>query len=115
MQAVGERPPPARIDDWRAPRFAADIAEMRASLASMAEAIELTPERVVGDARDATGLDDLGTDDDPGWHDRLGILLRGLREKAGLGAWGTVSNHLQNAYVKLGISNRADLADALGL
>ena len=27
----------------------------------------------------------------------------------------TVSNHLQNAYVKLGISNRADLADALGL
>jgi DNA-binding NarL/FixJ family response regulator len=27
----------------------------------------------------------------------------------------TVSNHLQNAYVKLGISTRADLADALGL
>ncbi len=27
----------------------------------------------------------------------------------------TVSNHLQNAYVKLGISNRDDLADALGI
>jgi DNA-binding CsgD family transcriptional regulator len=27
----------------------------------------------------------------------------------------TVSNHLQNAYVKLGISTRADLAEALGL
>jgi DNA-binding NarL/FixJ family response regulator len=27
----------------------------------------------------------------------------------------TVSNHLQNAYVKLGISTRADLAVALGI
>ena len=27
----------------------------------------------------------------------------------------TVSNHLQNAYVKLGISNRVDLSDALGI
>ena len=27
----------------------------------------------------------------------------------------TISNHLQNAYVKLGISNRVDLAAALGL
>ena len=89
---MGERPPPARIDDWREPRFPPDIAELRASLAPIAETIELTPERLVADACAATGLDDLGTDDDPGWHDRLALLLRGLREEAGLGAWGTVSN-----------------------
>ena len=33
---------------------------------------------------------------------RLGLSVR------------TVSNHLQNAYLKLGISGREDLADALG-
>jgi hypothetical protein len=90
---VGERPAPARIDDWTEPRFGADIAELRAALVPVAETIELTPERIVGDARQGSGLDDLGTDDDPGWHDRLAVLLRGLREEADLGAWGTVSNH----------------------
>lgn len=90
---MGERPPPARIDDWTDPVFAPDIAELRASLAPVADATELTPEAVVAGARDSVGLDELGTDADPGWHDRLALLLEGLREDADLGAWGTVSNH----------------------
>ena len=110
MPAVGQRPPPARIDDWTEPRFSPDIAELRASLAPVAEAIELTPERLVADAREATGLDDLGVGDDPGWHDRLALLLHGLREEAGLGAWGTVSNA---GLVTQLVTNRLLLTDLL--
>lgn len=47
------------------------------------------------------------------------LAARGLASKAIARELGvterTVSNHLQNAYVKLGISTRADLVDALGL
>jgi len=50
----------------------------------------------------------------------IGLLaVRGLASKAIARELGvserTVSNHLQNAYVKLGISTRADLAEALGV
>lgn len=110
MPAVGERPPPARIDDWTDPVFSPEIAELRSSLAPMAEELELTPDAVVGEARLSTGLDDLGTDGDPGWHDRLELLLRSLRHDARLGAWGTVSNH--GLVVQL-VRNRLLLADLL--
>lgn len=89
---MGERPAPARIDDWGDPRFAPEIAELRASLVPMADAIELAPEAIVPAAREAAGLENLGTATDPGWHDRLDLLLRGLREEAGLGAFGKVSS-----------------------
>jgi hypothetical protein len=107
---MGQRPPPARIDDWTAPRFSPEIADLRASLAPMAEGIRLEPDAVVAEATASTGLDDLGTAADPGWHDRLATLLRGLREEAGLGTWGTVSNH---GLVSQLIANRLRLTDLL--
>jgi hypothetical protein len=107
---VGQRPAPARIDDWTAPRFSPAIAELRANLVPLADTIELTPERIVADASTATGLDDLGTGDDPGWHDRLDVLLRGLRDEARLGAWGVVANH--GLLVQL-VSNRLLLTELL--
>jgi len=90
---VTERAAPARIDDWTEPRFCPEIAALRASLASMAEAIELDAAAIIGVAREATGLEDLGTEQDPVWHDRLEVLLHGLRDEARLSAWGVVSNH----------------------
>jgi hypothetical protein len=110
VPAVGERPPPARIADWTDPVFSPEIAELRSSLEPMAEELELTPDAVVGEARASTGLDDLGTDGDPGWHDRLELLLRCLRRDARLGAWGTVSNH--GLVVQL-VRNRLLLTDLL--
>ena len=76
----------------------------------MAEAIELAPEPIVAAARGATGLEDLGTDDDPGWHDRLDLLLRCLRDEAGLSAWGVVSNH---GLVTQLVTNRLRITDLL--
>lgn len=110
MGDVLQRPPPARIDDWSEPRFPPEVADLRASLAPVAEAIELTPSRIVADAVEATALDDLGTAGDPGWHDRLDLLLQGLREEARLDAWGTVSNH--GLLVQL-VRNRLLLTDLL--
>lgn len=107
---MGERPAPARIDDWCDPVFAPDIAELRASLVPVAAGIDLVPERIVADASTATGLSDLGTGGDPGWHDRLEVLLRALRGEADLGAWGTVSNH--GLLVQL-VRNRLLLTDLL--
>ena len=110
MPAVGERPPPARIADWSDPVFAPEIAELRASLEPMAVDLELTPDAVVGEARASTGLEELGTAGDAGWHDRLDVLLRSLRREARLGAWGTVSNH--GLVVQL-VRNRLLVADLL--
>jgi hypothetical protein len=110
VPGVGGRSKPARIADWTDPVFSPEIAELRSSLEPMAEELELTPDAVVGEARASTGLDDLGTDGDPGWHDRLELLLRCLRRDARLGAWGTVSNH--GLVVQL-VRNRLLLTDLL--
>jgi hypothetical protein len=42
--------------------------------------------------RAETGLTDLG-ESDPGFHERLDVLLAGLRDEAGLSPFGVVSNH----------------------
>ena len=89
---IAERPPAALIDDLTAPRFPDDIAELRRSLEPLAAEVRLEPEAIVDQAEAETGLDDLGTGDDPGWHERLDVVLRAFREEAGLSAWGTVSN-----------------------
>jgi hypothetical protein len=104
------RPAPVRIDDFSAPRFTDDIAELRRNLVPMAEQIRLEPDALVGEATTATGLDDLGTADDPGWHDRLDLVLRCFREEVHPDAWGTVSNH--GLFGQL-VRNRLLLADLL--
>jgi PAS domain-containing protein len=99
-----------RIDDWSDPVFPPEAAALRESVRPLAEAIVLEPDALVAEARAATGLDDLGIDDDPGWTERLGVLLAGLRDEAGLDAWGTVSSA---GLVGQLVRNRLLLADLL--
>jgi hypothetical protein len=80
------------IDDLDAPRFSPEVAEMMALAAPMADALELTPEAVLAQAVAETGLDDFGGD---GFREPLGVLLAGLRDEAGLGAFGTINLHTQ--------------------
>lgn len=82
----------ARIDDWSDPVFPPEAAALRESVRPLAEAIVLEPDALVAEAQAATGLDDLGIDDDPGWLERFGVLLAALRDEADLDGWGTVSS-----------------------
>lgn len=107
---MGERPAPVRIDDWSEPQFSPAITELRQSLEGMAASIRIEPTPLLVDAAAATGVDDLGIADDPGFAERLAVVCRAFREEAHLDAWGTVSNHGLLSQV---LRNRFLLADLL--
>jgi hypothetical protein len=56
----------------------------------MAGDVRLERDALLADARQQTGLSDYG---DPGFVERLDVLLRALREEAGLSPFGVVSNY----------------------
>ncbi|MFN8546225.1 MAG: sulfotransferase [Candidatus Binatia bacterium] len=85
-----DRPPRVRIDDYASPRFSPEMTQMRAAVAPLAEQLRLEPDVLLTDAAAQTGLDDFG---DRGFEERLGVLLRALREEAGLSPFGVVSNY----------------------
>lgn len=95
------------IDDLASPRFSPEVAEMMALAAPMADAIELTPEALLAQAVAETGFDDFGGD---GFREPLVVLLAGLRDEAGLSAFGTVNLHAQIAQC---LKNRLLLEDLL--
>ncbi len=104
-----DRPAPVRLDDLAAPRFTPDIAALRESIAPMADAIRLEPDPLIAEARDATGLEDLG-DRGGGAAARLTLLLTALREEGGLTAFGVVNNH---GLITQLLKNRLLLTDLL--
>jgi hypothetical protein len=65
---------------------------MMALAAPLAEGLDLTPDAVLAQAAAETGLGDFGPD---GFREPLAVLLAGLRDEAGLSAFGTVNIHTQ--------------------
>lgn len=93
---MAARPLPVRITDYSKPVFDPTIAEIRDSVASFAETLELTADAIASAAAGALGLDDFGLDDfggDGSWHERLDVLCGALEREAGLSPFGRVSNH----------------------
>ena len=79
-----------RITDYAQPEYAPDIRALMDSVAPMAADLRLEPDAVIAEAGSQTGLHDFG---DPSFRERLDVLLRGLRDEAGLSQWGVLSNH----------------------
>jgi hypothetical protein len=82
-----------RIDDFASPRFSDDVRAIRDAVVPIAAELELEAGPMIEQAQSETGLHDLGDGDDPGYRERLDVLLAGLREDAGLAPFGVVSNH----------------------
>jgi Sulfotransferase family len=87
-----ERPARIRIEDFATPRFSPKMAQLRASVASLADHLHLEVDALLADAAAQTGLDDFGA---PDFTERLGVLLYGLREEAGLSPFGVVTSYSQ--------------------
>ena len=84
------RPAPVHIDDYAQPRFSPEVAAIRESVIPLAAELRLETGPLLAAAGAATGLDDFGA---PDFERRLDLLLRALREQAGLSPFGVVSNH----------------------
>jgi hypothetical protein len=82
-----------RIDDYANPRFSAEVRAIRAAVVPMAAELRLEAAPMIEQACAETGLHDLGDADDPGYRERLDVLLAGLRDEAGLAPFGVVGNH----------------------
>ncbi len=85
------RPAPVRIDDYENPRFSPDVQAIQDAVVPMAAELQLIAEPMLEQARAETGLS-RGLDD-PGFRERLDVLLTGLREEAGLSPFGVVSDY----------------------
>jgi hypothetical protein len=85
------RPAPVRIDDYANPRFSPDVVAIHDAVAPMAADLQLEPEPMLAQARADTGLEH-GLED-AGFRERLEVLLRGLRDEAGLSPFGVLSDH----------------------
>lgn len=85
------RPAPVRIDDYMNPRFSLDVQAIHEAVAPMTAELRLVAEPLLEQARTETGLD-RGLDD-PGFLERLDVLLTGLRDEAGLSPFGVLSDH----------------------
>jgi hypothetical protein len=104
---MSTRPAPVRITDFADPQFPPEIAELRASLAPLAETVRLEPDAVMAEAAARTGLDDFG---DRGFEQRLAVFLRAADTEAGLAPFGRIST--QALAVNL-LKNRLLLEDLL--
>lgn len=102
-----ERPARVRIDDWAEPRFSPEMVQMRTAVAPVAAQIRLERNVLLADAAAQTGLDDFGS---PDFEERLGVLLYGMREEAGLSPFGVVSSY--NLMLQL-LKNRLLIQDLL--
>jgi hypothetical protein len=87
------RPEAVRIDDYASPRFSDEVRAIREAVVPMAAETRLEVEPMLERAAAETGLTDFGDAGDPGYRERLDVLLTGLREDAGLAPFGVVSNH----------------------
>jgi Sulfotransferase family len=85
------RPAPVRIDDYANPRFSPDVTAIHEAVAPIAAELRLEAAPMLDQARAETGRQ-RGLDD-PGFRERLDVLLAGLRDDAGLSPFGVLSDH----------------------
>jgi hypothetical protein len=85
------RPAPAHIDDYANPRFSPDVVAIHEAVAPIAADLQLESDPLLAQARADTGLS--RGFDDPGFRERLEVLLTGLRDEAGLSPFGVLSDH----------------------
>ena len=84
------RPAPVRIEDLVAPTFPDEIAAAFDMVAPMAEALDWSPEAILGQACAETGLDDFGDD----LHVApLSVLAAAMIGEGELSTLGQLSNH----------------------
>jgi len=83
---------PIVIDDFAAPRFAPEVAEMMELAGPLGDALELSQPAILGQAALETGLSDFGPE---GFREPLAVLLASLRDEAGLSGFGRISVHTQ--------------------
>ncbi|MEQ8842612.1 MAG: sulfotransferase [Acidimicrobiales bacterium] len=84
------RPAAVRIHDLVAPEFTPEIAAAFDMVAPLAEALDWSPDAILGQATAETGLDDFGDD----LHVApLAVLSTALRDEAELSTLGQLSNH----------------------
>lgn len=88
---MADRPAPVRITDYADPIFDPVVADIRASVAPIAEALELTSDAIAAQASTELGLHDFGGDGS--WRERLDVLCRAFEHEAGLSPFGRLSNH----------------------
>jgi hypothetical protein len=81
-----------RILDLASPNMPQSFLEQSKLAAPMAAALILEPDAVIEQATNDTGLDDFG---EPGWQERLEIVLQSLREDAELSPIGKLSGFAQ--------------------
>lgn len=81
---TSERSARVRIDDWAEPRFAVEMAQMRATVAPLPAQLRLERNVLLPDAAAQAGLDDFGR---PDFQERLDVFLYAMREEAGLSPW----------------------------
>jgi hypothetical protein len=96
------------IDDLAEPAFTAEVQEIRAVMATMADACELDAAALHRQAVAEVGLDDFGPRD---YEERLDVLLVALREVVDLIPQGVLSFHAQLLQM---LKNRLLLTDLLG-
>lgn len=104
---MDEAPARVRIDDFAAPRFSPQAELLRAAVASHAAHVRLETGALLADAAAQTGLDDFGG---RSFEERLGVILRSLREEAGLSPCGVVSSY--NSLLQQ-LKNRLRIQDLL--
>jgi hypothetical protein len=88
-----ERPAAVHIDDLAEPRFPPEVREMLDGATAMADAVVPTAEALCARAAAQTGLDDFG--DDPGWFERLELVLHCLEAEGGLSPMGRLTTSVQ--------------------
>jgi hypothetical protein len=108
MSAAAERPESVRINDLSSPVFTPEATELMAAGAEIGASLTLSLTELVAQARERTGLSDLGND--PRLDERLSVLLAALRSEAGLSAFGKLTTSVQ--LVQL-LENRLAITDLL--
>jgi hypothetical protein len=94
------RPPAIVLDDLRHPRFSGEAAAVLDMMSEMGQSASLTPDELLGAARESTGLDDFGSGD---FRARLDQLCRSLRDEARLTSAGVLA---QSQFIIGLLSNR---------
>lgn len=105
---MGEkRPARVRIEDWAQPQFSPQMVQLRASVEPLAAQLRLEAEALIADAAAQAGLDDFG---DPGFEERLRVILYGMREEGGLSPFGRMNCYMM---IRQLLQNRLLIQDVL--
>ena len=102
---MAERPPDVRIEDLGDPQLPQAVKDQLEAARPLAEQLPFHVDGVCKAAMEETGLDDFG---DPGFRERLALLLRGFEADGDLSPLGRLSNF---GFVQRLARNRLRLED----